>query len=52
MWGVTIMPDTYKGRSEMNFTRRYGDTWEGQDHKVSIVAKARPQTLVHRKHAV
>ena len=52
LWGVTVVPDSYKGRSELNFTRRYGDAWEGKDHTVAIAARARPQTLVHKKQAM
>lgn len=49
LWGVTIAPDSSKGRSELNFTRRYGEDWEGRDHTVAIAAKPKPQILHHRK---
>ena len=48
LWGVAIGPDAYGDRSQVNFTRRYGETWEGQDHAVALVARPQPQTLVHR----
>lgn len=49
LWGVAIGPDVYAARSQLNFTRRYGDAWEGQDHSVAILARPKPQTLVHRR---
>ncbi len=48
LWGVAIGPNLTSGRSEMNFTRRFGADWEGQDHTVAIAARPQPQTLVHR----
>ncbi len=48
LWGVAIGPDLTGGRAQLNFTRRYGDDWEGQDHMVAIVARPLPQTLVHK----
>lgn len=47
LWGVTIGPDRYSGRGQLNFTRRYGDQWEGQDHAVEFVAAPGARTLVH-----
>ena len=41
-------PELCTGRAQLNFTRRYGASWEGQDHAVAIVARPEPQTLVHR----
>ena len=49
LWGVAVGPDAYGDRSQVNFTRRYGADWEGQDHTVAIVASPKPQTLVHRQ---
>ncbi len=48
LWGVAIGPDLYGVRKAVDFTRRYGADWEGQDHSVAIVARRKPQTLVHR----
>lgn len=47
LWGVVIDPDRYSKRSQLNFTRRFADQWEGQDHVVEFVAAPRTQTLVH-----
>ena len=47
LWGVVIDIDRYRGRSQLNFTRRYGERWEGQDHLVEIVEQPRVHTLVH-----
>ena len=52
LWGVTLGPELCSGRSELNFTRRYGADWEGQDHTVAILARPKPQTLVHRHAAL
>ncbi len=49
LWGVAIGPELCAGRAQLDFTRRYGVSWEGQDHKVAIVARPKPQTLVHRR---
>ena len=49
LWGVALGPELTAGRREVNFTRRYGDVWEGQDHSVAIAARPKPQTLVHRQ---
>ena len=43
LWGVAIGPDRYGGRSQLNFTRRYGGGWEGRDHTVAINAAAAPR---------
>ena len=48
LWGVAIGPDLTSGHSELNFTRRYSERWEGADHTVAIAARPQPQTLVHR----
>lgn len=49
LWGVVITPPRAAGHSELNFTRRYGEHWEGQDHTVLLARPpaARPKTLVH-----
>jgi glucoamylase len=47
LWGVVIDPARYRGRGRLNFTRRYGGRWEGQDHVVEFVDTPRVQTLVH-----
>lgn len=47
LWGVVIDGDRYRGRARLNFTRRYGGRWEGQDHAVEFVDKPRVHTLVH-----
>jgi glucoamylase len=47
LWGVVIDADRYRGRKQLNFTRRYGERWEGQDHLVEIVEKPHVHTLVH-----
>ena len=51
LWAVDIGPDLTEGRAGLDFTRRYGTEWEGQDHAVAIVASPPPQTLVHRDGA-
>ena len=45
--GVALDADRYRGRGTLNFTRRYGDRWEGQDHTVELTGAPRPRTLVH-----
>ena len=47
LWGVVIDADRYRSRSRLNFTRRYGERWEGQDHVVEFVDTPRTQTLIH-----
>jgi glucoamylase len=47
LWGVVLDADRYRTRRTLNFTRRYGDRWEGQDHTVEFIAAPRPRTLVH-----
>ncbi len=52
LWGVAIDPDRYAGYKELNFTRRYGDCWEDEDHTVSFTAAPQKRTLVHiHKHS-
>ena len=46
LWGVTIDPDHCRDRRRLDFTRRYGDRWEGENHTVAI-GDAAPRTLVH-----
>ena len=48
LWGVTIGPDRYDGRTELNFTRHYAGGWEGRDHVVAINAAVVPRALVSR----
>jgi glucoamylase len=47
LWGVSVTPALYDGHGELNFTRRYDEGWEGEDHAVAILAQPQPQTLVH-----
>jgi glucoamylase len=47
LWGVVIGADRHRGRTQLNFTRRYGDAWEGRDHVVDFTRAPRPHTLVH-----
>ena len=49
LWGVAVGPELCGGRSRVNFTRRYAEGWEGEDHTVAILASPKPQTLVHRQ---
>ncbi|XSG81820.1 MAG: glycoside hydrolase family 15 protein [Methyloligella sp. ZOD6] len=47
LWGVAIEPARYAGRKELNFTRRYTQGWEGQNHTVEIAATEETRTLKH-----
>jgi glucoamylase len=47
LWGVALDADRYRAPGALNFTRRYGDRWEGQDHTVELTEAPRPRTLVH-----
>jgi len=47
LWGVEIAPDRGIGRSKLNFVRRYGDRWEGNDHAVAFAERVEKATLVH-----
>ena len=47
LWGVALDADRYRAPGTLNFTRRYGDRWEGQDHTVELAEAPRPRTLVH-----
>jgi glucoamylase len=47
LWGVAIEPERYAGRKELNFTRRYTEGWEGQNHTVEIAATEEQRTLKH-----
>lgn len=47
VWGVVIDADRYHGRAQLDFTRRYGNAWEGQDHVVTFDEAPQPHTLVH-----
>lgn len=49
LWGVAVGPDLTAGRVQLDFTRRYGDAWEGESHAVALLDKARLRTLVHRE---
>ncbi|MGD9545614.1 MAG: glycoside hydrolase family 15 protein [Methylocystis sp.] len=49
LWGVAIDPDRYQGRARLDFTRRYGERWEGRDHCVEFVDGPQAHTLVHRE---
>jgi glucoamylase len=48
LWGVVLDAGRYRTHRFLNFTRRYRDRWEGQDHTVEFVETSRPLTLVHR----
>jgi glucoamylase len=48
LWGVAIAPERCVGRSALNFTRRFGEQWEGRDHTVAIAATPQAHTLVHK----
>jgi len=49
LWGVRFTPDDIAGHSELNFTRRWGATWEGRDHHVKFVEAAMPHKLTHEQ---
>jgi glucoamylase len=36
IWSVTFTAGELKGESELNFTRRFDDKWEGVDHRVTL----------------
>jgi glucoamylase len=36
LWAVRLSAEELAGPSELNFTRRYQDRWEGVDHRVSL----------------
>jgi glucoamylase len=36
LWAVRLTADELSGPTELNFTRRYQDGWEGADHHVSL----------------
>lgn len=46
-WSVTFKAQTLQAHTELNFTRRIGDAWEGADHAVALHHE-RPQNLRHR----
>jgi len=48
LFGVTIDPGRRAGHTTLEFTRRYGDRWEGRDHAVALAAEPAATTLVHR----
>jgi len=45
LWGVAIAAERYQGRGRLDFTRRYGENWEGRDHDVAFVDETEPGTL-------
>ena len=47
LWGVVVSADRGKGHAELNFTRRFGEEWEGHDHAVAIGQAKAAKTLVH-----
>jgi glucoamylase len=47
LWGVVFDAKRCRGRERLNFTRRYGERWEGEDHVVEFVAAPRVRTLFH-----
>jgi glucoamylase len=49
LWGVAIGAERYSGRKQLNFTRRYADGWEGQDHSVELTDTPRATTLVQMR---
>ena len=36
LWAVRLSAEELTGPSELNFTRRYDDRWEGVDHRVAL----------------
>ena len=36
LWHVTLSPDELAPHAELNFTRRFGASWEGTDHRVVL----------------
>jgi len=36
LWGVLLSAAELAGLSEVNFTRRFGERWEGTDHRVTL----------------
>jgi glucoamylase len=36
LWTVELSAAELEPHAELNFTRRYGDTWEGTDHRVQL----------------
>jgi glucoamylase len=47
MWGVRLAAAELMAHGQLNFTRRFGDGWEGRDHAVRLVAGP----LAHRLSA-
>jgi glucoamylase len=37
MFGVRVAADELASRQEINFTRRYGERWEGRDRRIGLV---------------
>jgi len=44
MWGVRFAAAELASRVRLDFTRRYGGSWEGRDHAVEFV----PESITHR----
>jgi glucoamylase len=49
-WCVRLEPKELAGHSALNFTRRWGDAWEGVDHAI-VLAEPKPATAPRRKVA-
>lgn len=47
LWAVCFETETLRPHSELNFTRRFGDTWESADHTVKL-HHTEAQHLQHR----
>jgi glucoamylase len=48
VWSVTITEEELQARRELNFTRRFGDRWEGADHRITLGHRHVDQGLVHQ----
>ncbi len=45
LWSVALKADDLGGQASVQFTRRYGERWEGKDHSVSLVRTAGAHAL-------
>ena len=46
-WGVHMAPADFEDVAELNFTRRYGHSWEGEDHRVTLKHATVRHALAH-----
>jgi glucoamylase len=49
LWGVRLSAAELSGLKELNFTRRFGERWEGVDHRVTLGHACLEHALVNKQ---